>query len=147
MEIKAERRVFTDISTISDVFVNGMLQCLFLEDKVREVPGVPVEQWKVPKLTAIPYGRYKVTYTFSKRFQKVMPEIKNVPGFSGIRIHNGNTAANTDGCPLAGVSELKNFVTHSRIAFAALDHKMKEAFDRGEEIWIEFTDSERKHYA
>ena len=71
-----------------------------LEDQVREVVGEPVSEWKVPGKTAIPAGRYKVLITFSNRFQKLMPQLMDVPGFTGVRIHAGNTAADTEGCLL-----------------------------------------------
>ncbi len=72
-----------------------------LEDVVREGPKVPGE-------TAIPAGRYKVILSASHVFKnrdgspKVLPELLDVPGFSGVRIHGGNTAADTKGCILVG---------------------------------------------
>jgi hypothetical protein len=41
--------------------------CDTLEDLVREVPGVPVEQWKIPGETAIPAGEYEILLTRSER--------------------------------------------------------------------------------
>ena len=57
---------------------------------------------KLNGCTAIPRGRYRVTVTFSQRFQRPMPLLHDVPGFDGVRIHGGNTEADTAGCPLLG---------------------------------------------
>jgi hypothetical protein len=63
--------------------------------------------------TAIPHGKYKLILTMSNRFKKVMPLVVNLPGQNilfggrpiqdcGVRIHGGNTTADTHGCPLLG---------------------------------------------
>jgi hypothetical protein len=75
-----------------------------LEDAVREVPGAPVAGWKKSGVTAIPTGRFRVIIDHSEHFQKDLPHILNVPGFEGVRIHSGNTIADTEGCPLVGYS-------------------------------------------
>lgn len=101
-----KRLVFTEKSTIAEFYVNGILFCHTLEDKDRGLT-----QWmslqeiaaiKVPKQTAIPRGLYHCKMTMSPRFGKMMPEILNVPGFSGARQHAGNDADDTEGCPLFG---------------------------------------------
>ena len=101
-----KRLVFTEKSTISELWVNGIMFCHMLEDKDRGLTQWMTEQEiaaiKVPKATAIPRGLYHCKVTFSSRFQKMMPEVLNVPGFSGVRMHAGNKAEDTDGCPLFG---------------------------------------------
>lgn len=67
-----------------------------VEDKVR-APGV-----KVQDETAIPAGSYKMKISKSPKFGRLLPEILDVPGFSGIRIHKGNTAADSSGCLIIG---------------------------------------------
>jgi hypothetical protein len=59
-----------------------------------------------------------------------------VPDFEGVRIHPGNTAANTEGCILVGETKDENFVGHSRAAFNRLFEKLKVA-SRTEKIFIE----------
>lgn len=74
--------------------------CWSLEDVVREVPGQPVASWKIHGKTAIPRGRYRVIVDHSEHFGKDLPHLLDVPGFDGVRIHGGNTAADTEGCVL-----------------------------------------------
>lgn len=101
--------------------------CYNLEDCVRSGP-------KVYGKTAIPVGRYRIVIDLSVRFQRRMPRLLDVAGFSGIRIHNGNTAADTEGCILIGASRKSNFVGYSRQVFAKLMERLEATRD---EIWIE----------
>lgn len=57
---------------------------------------------KVYGQTCIPPGRYKMIVSYSPRFKILLPLLLNVPGFTGIRIHGGNTPEHTEGCPLVG---------------------------------------------
>ena len=100
------REEFTTESTVGKLYFRlsdrdpWTWLCWTLEDVVREVPGEPVEAWKIPGETAIPRGTYAVRVTRSSRFKADLPILLNVPGFEGIRIHGGNTAADTEGCIL-----------------------------------------------
>jgi heme-degrading monooxygenase HmoA len=78
--------------------------CYVLEDKVREVDGQDVKVWKEQNTTAIPKGVYDVRITFSNRFQSKLPLLDNVPGFTGVRIHSGNSSKDTEGCLLVGMT-------------------------------------------
>jgi len=93
-----------------------------LEDTDRnlkqDMPLAGIKAIKVPGKTAIPYGRYEVGISYSNRFKKLMPIVFDVPGFSGIRIHSGNTEDDTEGCPLVGLSRSTNTVLQSRIAYS-----------------------------
>ena len=53
------------------LYTDGAAECFTLEDPVREVPGQPVEQWKIDGDTAIPVGLYKVVIDFSDRFKRI----------------------------------------------------------------------------
>ena len=128
MELTLERMPSTPKSTPGELFVDGIYECFTLEDVSRPV--------KIPGETCIPEGRYRVVIDMSTRFQKLMPHILNVPGFEGIRIHSGNTAADTSGCILVGWTRGDDYIGSSRNAWISLMAKLQPAFSKGEEIWI-----------
>ena len=57
---------------------------------------------KIQNKTCIDAGTYEVVVDFSNHFQRNLPHVLNVPLFEGVRIHGGNTAADTEGCILLG---------------------------------------------
>ena len=125
------RRYFSAISTVGTLYVDGNFECWTLEDRTREGPKVQGE-------TAIPGGTYKVIVDFSNRFQRMMPHLLDVPGFTGIRIHSGNTAADTEGCILVGqYHEIgSDIIGRSKLAFDALFPKLQAAIDAGDQIQV-----------
>jgi len=119
------------------LYLNSNFECFTLEDEVREVQGEPVERWKVPGQTAIPRGKYRVIVSFSGHFQQRLPEVLNVPGYIGVRIHPGNRAEDTEGCILVGDEDPSDgFMGESRQAFGRVFAKINEAINCGEEVWI-----------
>ena len=54
------------------------------------------------KKLAIPKGKYNIIITHSKKFNKELPELLNVPNRTGIRIHAGNKPSDSQGCILVG---------------------------------------------
>lgn len=123
--------------TIGELEIDGAFECYTLEDRIREEAGRPVAEWKVKGETAIPAGRYRVTITFSQRFQRELPLLNAVPGFEGVRIHPGNTAADTEGCILVGTQVARDAVLNSRQAFAHLFDKIDAALELGDEVFID----------
>ncbi len=91
---------------------------------------------KVPGKTAIPAGTYEVTITFSDRFKRPLPLLLNVPMFTGIRIHPGNTEVDTEGCILVGKHREGDRITESRIACAEVQGMIEVAL-KSEKVWIE----------
>lgn len=102
MRVEIRRRPTDRDTTFGRLSVDGSEVCYTLEDVIREIPDVPVETWKVKGKTAIPAGTYPLTWDWSPRFGRKMLTIRDVPGFTGIRIHSGNDDADTEGCPLVG---------------------------------------------
>lgn len=105
METKIIRIAQGKKSTLSQLYINGIFQCYLLEDKIRET--------KIPAETAIPNGNFKLklnTYgamnvKYKTAFGNVhqgMIEISELPNFSSVYIHCGNTIIQTAGCPLCG---------------------------------------------
>ena len=115
--------------TIGLLLVNSHFQCYTLEDTVRL--GA-----KVYGKTAIPEGVYRVTVSLSARFKTELPLLLQVPGFEGIRIHAGNTEADTDGCVLVGVERGSDSLIQSRVALDFLLRKIQAAERAGETIRI-----------
>ena len=139
MELTLTRKTRTNQSTIGELGINGKFECFILEDLDRGLQqGMAVSELTSKKVhgnTCIPAGRYEIGISFSNKFQKMLPLLMDVPAFAGIRIHSGNTAADTEGCLLAGQSKSKDFVGGSRLAFAALFAKIKTAL-KTEKIFI-----------
>lgn len=134
MELTVTRQPSEGGATIGEMMIDGEHCCYTCEDVVRP-DGV-----KVDGQTAIPAGRYKVIIDQSARFGCLMPHILDVPGFVGIRIHTGNTAADTEGCILVGIAKGVNSVGQSRMAFAPFFAKLEVACAAGD-VWITIYDA------
>lgn len=133
MKIDVARTLCGDSCTIGDLFIDGLFNCYTLEDVVR-----PADAPKVFGQTAIPYGTYQVIISFSPHFNRDLPLLVGVPGFEGVRIHPGNTAADTEGCLLVGLGRSDGAVTKSVAAFDLVFPQIRDALQRGEEVTIEF---------
>lgn len=132
MELTLNRIFLGSSATIGELLINDKHLCDTLEDRVRP------EGEKVYGKTAIPEGTYEVKLTHSPRFKKILPEIFNVPNFSGIRIHTGNSSKDTEGCILVGTwdGEKEDWVGSSKIAFDELMTLLEEATNNKEKITI-----------
>jgi hypothetical protein len=137
MELKLNRIFLGSSATIGELYVDGEHIADTLEDRVRP------EGEKVYGKTAIPEGTYEVKLTYSPRFKKILPEILNVPNFSGIRIHSLNKAEESEGC--IGVGEWNgkdtNWISNSRIAFNELMSLLQKAADNKEKVAITINNS------
>lgn len=137
MELTLNRIFLGSSATIGELLINDKHLCDTLEDRVRP------EGEKVYGKTAIPEGTYEVKLTHSPRFKKILPEILNVPNFSGIRIHTGNSSKDTEGCILVGTwdGEKEDWISDSRIAFEKLMPLLQKAEDKKESITITINNS------
>jgi len=138
MEIKVDRFEVGTHWVIGRLYIDGKYICYTLEGQLREVVGEPVAAWKVDGATAIPRGKYKVVIDHSAHFGKDMLHILDVPGFEGIRIHGGNTEADTEGCILvgsawAGGDRIGNCAPVLNAIYVAA----QQALSAGEEVTIE----------
>lgn len=109
---------------LGNLRVDGLFECYTLED-----PDGAHDR--------IDAGTYNVIINFSNRFQKEMPLVTGpkVDG-RGIRIHCGNTQADTIGCILVGTGEDGDTITGSRDAFKALFPKLQAAIASGDTITL-----------
>lgn len=128
MNLRLVREPSKDGATLGVLFVNGTFESFVLEDEIREV--------KIPGETAIPAGRYRVRVTPSPRFGRRLPELLDVPGFTGIRIHAGNTKADTEGCLLPGRTRGPATVGESKMAFEHLYQLIRQA-ELSEDVWVD----------
>lgn len=130
MKLKLKRAECGKVSTLGQLFVDDDFECFIIEDTDRQLETNPGD--KVYGQTCIPRGTYVVKVTPSARFKRDLPLLVGVPGFEGIRIHPGNTAADTEGCLLPCTSYARGkdgeaIGVNSRVAFDRLFSKIKAA--------------------
>lgn len=114
--------------TIGNLYIEGKYFCDSLEDAVRPE--------KIQGKTAIPTGTYQVIMNMSYRFKKIMPLLLAVPNYEGVRIHSGNTVADTEGCILLGKNTKVGMVTDSRLWVAAFYSKLNGYIADGYKIFL-----------
>ena len=116
MKLLLKRIALRDTYTIGKIYIDGEYFCDTLEDKVRDLNKNGVfdgDEKKVYGETAIPYGTYQVILSYSPKFKRILPELLDVPCFTGIRIHRGNTEKDTAGCLLVGENKVRGKVLNS----------------------------------
>lgn len=118
MRLTLMRIANRDTYCIGKLYIDGEYLCDVLEDTDRGLDDSMTEKdilkLKVKGETAIPTGIYPVTITYSPKYKKQMPLINNVKGYSGVRIHSGNSAKDTEGCLLVGQNKEVGKVLNSR---------------------------------
>jgi len=137
MILTCERYELGDNYTHGEVWLEGDVErthvCYSMEDTDRflETGGV-----KVAGLTAIPIGVYKMVIDRSQRFGKDMIHLLNVPQFSGVRVHAGNTSENTEGCPLVGRDmPVGDWMGNSRPAAEKVFNMVRKELSAGNECY------------
>ena len=120
--------------TIGKLYIDGCYFCDVLEDTDRglddDLKESEILKMTVKGQTAIPTGTYPVKITYSPKYKKNMPLIENVKGYSGIRIHSGNTHKDTEGCVLVGKNKEVGKVLESRKTYNALYKILSETKER-----------------
>jgi hypothetical protein len=146
--VEVKRKFFFEKSTISECEFQGF-KFFICEDKDRDLtkdmPLEEIEKIKVYGETAIPYGMYELKITYSPRFKCMMPEILGVPGWSGVRIHTGNTHLDSLGCPLVGMEHSNGTVLRSRVAYNTLFPMLEKQQKMGK-MFIHITKFEEIKY-
>ena len=132
MLIEVKRTHKENEYTLGQLYIDGVYFCDTLEDTDRGLNSAmelaELQVKKVAGKTAIPTGEYLLAITMSNRFKKLLPLLWKVPAFEGVRIHAGNTSADTEGCILVGTitDQNKGFVGNSR---NTMDKLMKVLLD------------------
>lgn len=133
------RKWFTNRSTVGEFFFSdNMIQraAYILEDEARP------NDVKIPHYTCIPAGDYMLKLSMSNRFKRVLPLIYNVSMgevdgvkmwnyiqhgkhvWTGVRMHKGNSDADTDACQLPGLTRTLDHVWNSENAFDPMFDKI-----------------------
>jgi hypothetical protein len=150
LELEITRRYNCPNYCIGTMRVNNVVTSDTLEDTDRgltsDMSSLAIKVKKIFGKTAIPKGRYKVVLTISskfkdrpwaKKYEGLVPEILNVKGFSGVRIHPGNKPEDTDGCPLVGENKVKGQIINSVTTYYNLmDRYIMPAYNNVDEIYI-----------
>ena len=146
MNIKLLRFSQKKYATTGMLFMDDTFHCFTLEDVHREI--------KVPGKTRIPAGRYKISLAnwgdmnarylkkFGEEFHKGMLILHDVPNFTGILIHMGNTPEHTEGCILVGSTANPELgtITSSEEAYRRIYPPIRDAIISGKDVWITIND-------
>lgn len=151
LELLLDRKYKKETYTIGNLYVDGEWFCNTLEDKDRglsqTMPIEEINKIKVYGETAIPTGRFVVRMDivspkyngvkwYKDNFGGRMPRLESVKGFSGILIHSGNTALDSNGCILVGMNKAKGKVLDSRATFQKLWNILEQARKAGKTIYL-----------
>ena len=151
MKLDVVRTQFGADATNGMLFVDGVFECFTLEDQVRKGS-------KIMKETAIPLGEYQIKYRniggydskyrarYGTDWHNGMLELQDVPNFTYILIHTGNTDEHTAGCLLVGETQQDldkgkdGFVGGSGDAYKKFYPKVRDALNAGEKVTIRYSD-------
>lgn len=142
VQLELKRMYYKNDYTIGKLYINGEYFCDTLEDTDRQLDSemsiTDIAKIKIKGATAIPTGTYEIQITHSPRFRKLMPILLNVPGYSGVRIHSGNTHKDTEGCILVGMNKAVGKVLNSKTTYNALFNMLTEYCKNGK-VYIKIT--------
>lgn len=140
MELILDRKWCQPSYSIGRLYIDGQFFSNTLEDKDRgltqSMNEADIKKIKVYGETAIPKGTYTIVINYSNKFKRMMPQIMDVKGFNGVRIHEGNTAKDSLGCILVGDNKVTGKVLNSKSTYNKLFSKLKAASSKGEKITL-----------
>lgn len=125
MELILKRNIYSAVSTIGELYFleNNKLKllCNTLENSVKPIDEKP----------CIPIGKYNIKITYSPHFKVEMPELIDVPNYTGVRIHIGNSQKDTAGCILVGEyqSSKPDWISNSTYHYVELINLLKKYND------------------
>lgn len=149
VEIELKRIARRETYSIGRLSIDEQYICDTIEDRDRgltsSMPPGEISGIKVYGQTAIPTGRYRVVLSQSAKFSNkswarkydgLVPELKNVKGFVGTRIHPANTAEELRGCIAPGTNTTVGRVNNSVAAYCRIMSILKPAWDAASDIYI-----------
>lgn len=140
MKLTLKRVALKQRYCIGKLYVDGVPFCDTLEPTNRDTNKDgdlnDVGEGKVYGRTAIPYGEYEVVIDYSPKFGRRLPRLIEVPHFTGVLVHRGNTAQDTAGCILVGENTAVGRLTNSTKYEIELIKRLDEVTERNEKITI-----------
>ena len=148
MKLTVVRTQFGTDATNGLLFIDGIFECYTLEDQYQAV--------KVMHETCIPEGTYDINFRktggfhakYSERYKNAhygMLHIQDVPNFTYILIHTGNTDEHTSGCLIVGETQQDleiskdGFIGSSTAAYKKMYAKVANQLLQGKKVTIEYT--------
>ena len=148
MKLTVVRHQFGTDATNGMLFINGIFECYTLEDQYQAV--------KVMHETCIPEGTYDIKFRktggfhakYTERYKNAhygMLHIQDVPNFTYILIHTGNTDEHTSGCLIVGETQQDleiskdGFIGSSTTAYKKMYAKVAGQLLQGKDVSIEYT--------
>ena len=148
MKLTVVRTQFGTDATNGLLFIDGIFECYTLEDQYQAV--------KVMHETCIPEGTYDIKFRktggfhakYSERYKNAhygMLHIQDVPNFTYILIHTGNTDEHTSGCLIVGETQQDleiskdGFIGSSTVAYKKMYSKVANQLLQGKDVTIEYT--------
>jgi len=148
MKLTVVRTQFGTDATNGILLIDGIFECFTLEDQYQAV--------KVMHETCIPEGTYDIEFRktggfhakYSERYKNAhygMLHIQDVPNFTYILIHTGNTDEHTSGCLIVGEtqqdldSSKDGFIGSSTVAYKKMYAKVANQLLQGKKVSIEYT--------
>tara|TARA_B000000532_G_C18753790_1_gene356553 strand:+ start:135 stop:731 length:597 start_codon:yes stop_codon:yes gene_type:complete len=148
MKLQVVRTQFGTDATNGLLFIDGIFECYTLEDQYQAV--------KVMHETCIPEGTYDIEFRktggfhakYSERYKNAhygMLHVQDVPNFTYILIHTGNTDEHTSGCLIVGETQQDlevskdGFIGSSTLAYKKMYAKVAGQLLQGKKVTIEYT--------
>ena len=148
MKLTVVRTQFGTDATNGLLFIDGIFECYTLEDQYQAV--------KVMHETCIPEGTYDIQFRktggfhakYTERYKNAhygMLHIQDVPNFTYILIHTGNTDEHTSGCLIVGETQQDlevskdGFIGSSTVAYKKMYAKVAGQLLQGKKVTIEYT--------
>ena len=140
--------------TVGHLYYMNNGQMTYICDTMEDVDRGLKQKWPLSQIlatkiygeTAIPRGTYQLVPTISpkfkyrvwgKKYNGIVPEFKDVPGFSGVRLHPANRATELLGCVAPGKNNVKGQVTQSQATYyKIMDKFIIPAWNKSEKVLI-----------